>query len=51
MIGTALNQIRQARALQLRALTAEALAEAQLQTYAAHAISNEHGRSPKSSKT
>jgi hypothetical protein len=49
MIGTALNQIRQARALQLRALTAEALAETQLQTYAAHAISKERARSHKSS--
>ena len=34
MIGTILNQIRQARALELRELTADALAEAQLQTQA-----------------
>jgi len=36
MIGTILNQIRQARALELRELTADALAEAQLQTQASH---------------
>jgi hypothetical protein len=42
MIGTILNQIRQARALQLRELTADALAEARLQSYAIHAIEEEH---------
>jgi hypothetical protein len=48
MIGTLLNQIRQARALELRELTMQALAEAQLQSYATHAISKERGHSPKS---
>jgi hypothetical protein len=49
MIGTILNQIRQARALQLRELTADALAEAQLQSYAIHAIEEEHTSSRASS--
>ena len=48
MIGSILNQIRQARALELRALTADALAEAQLQSYAIQAIEEEHRRSLKS---
>jgi hypothetical protein len=55
MIGTLLNQIRQARALELRELTVQALAEAQLQSYAAHAIdkgadapSNRHSYEPRS---
>jgi hypothetical protein len=41
MIGTILNQIRQARALERRESTADALAEAQLQSYAVHAIEEE----------
>jgi hypothetical protein len=42
MIGTILNQVRQARARELRELTAAALAEAQLQSYATHAIEEAH---------
>jgi hypothetical protein len=42
MIGTILNQIRQTRALELRELTADALAETQLQSYAIHAIDEAH---------
>jgi hypothetical protein len=45
MIGAILNQIRQVRALELRELTANALAEAQLQSYAIQASDEEHRRS------
>ena len=44
MIGSILNQIRHARALELRELTADALVEAQLQSYAIEAIAKEHRR-------
>ena len=48
MIGAILNQMRQARALELRELTAYALAEAQLESYATQAIEEQHRHSPQS---
>jgi hypothetical protein len=51
MIGALLNQFRQARALELRALTAQALTEEELQSHAVHAIQEEHRPSRTPSQT
>jgi hypothetical protein len=42
MIGTTLNQIRQARALELRDLAEDALTKAQPQSHDIHAVEDEH---------